>query len=337
MQKNTDLISIIIPVYKVEKYLDRCLESVLNQNYKNTEVILVDDGSPDNCPKICDEWAKKDKRIKVIHKQNGGVSSARNEGLKIAKGEYVCFVDSDDEVLPNYCEDLLKALKDNDADMAIGTMISVDGEVKKILKQPKKQLLINPKNKKDILKMHNSFEYGCIANKIYKKEKIKKQFDENCNYQEDLIFNLHYIKSCEKIVGIKENIYLYYLYRNTLSSHGNIDIYKKILKIYDEKYNLILDIVKDKKYAGYIAGEQFFNIIYYNILGMYRHQVKYEEIEKVFNEICENPKTKDIIKNYWAKTIRTKIIYNSLKNKNLKKLLFWGTLKGKINKIIGKK
>jgi len=93
----------------------------------------------------------------------------------------------------------------------------------------------------------------------------------------------------------------------------------------------------NKKYAGYIAGEQFFNVVYYNILGMYRNQVKYEEIEKVFNEICENPKTKDIIKNYWAKTIRTKIIYNSVKNKNLKKLLFWGTLKGKINKIIGKK
>jgi len=337
MQKNADLISIIIPVYKVEKYLDRCLESVLNQNYKNTEVILVDDGSPDNCPKMCDDWAKKDKRIKVIHKQNGGVSSARNEGLKIAKGEYVCFVDSDDEVLPNYCEDLLKALKDNDADMAIGTMINVHGEVRKIIKQPKKQLLINPKNKKDVLKMHKNSHYVNPINKIYKKEKIKELFNIDYNYGEDLIFNFYYIKNCEKIVIIKQPIYLYHVIQGSLSLHGDINVYKKILKLYDIRYQLIFDIVKDKKYAGYIAGEQFFNVVYYNILGMYRNQVKYEEIEKVFNEICENPKTKDIIKNYWAKTIRTKIIYNSVKNKNLKKLLFWGTLKGKINKIIGKK
>ena len=82
-----DKISIIIPVYKVEKYLDRCVESIVNQSYENIEIILVDDGSPDNCPAICDEWAKKDSRIKVIHKQNAGVSAARNSGMEIAAGE----------------------------------------------------------------------------------------------------------------------------------------------------------------------------------------------------------------------------------------------------------
>ena len=82
------LITIIIPVYKVEDYLDKCVESVVNQTYKNLEIILVDDGSPDNCPKMCDDWAKKDKRIKVIHKENGGLSDARNFGLNYADGEY---------------------------------------------------------------------------------------------------------------------------------------------------------------------------------------------------------------------------------------------------------
>ena len=79
------LISVIVPVYKVEEYLDKCVESIVNQTYKNLEIILVDDGSPDNCPKMCDEWAKKDKRIKVIHKENGGLSDARNTGIDIAK------------------------------------------------------------------------------------------------------------------------------------------------------------------------------------------------------------------------------------------------------------
>ena len=95
---SSELISIIVPVYKVEKYIDRCVESIINQTYKNIEIILVDDGSPDNCPKICDEWAKKDKRIRVIHKENRGVSSARNVGIDVAKGKYIGFVDSDDYI-----------------------------------------------------------------------------------------------------------------------------------------------------------------------------------------------------------------------------------------------
>lgn len=90
------LISIIVPIYNVEKYLDRCVESIVNQSYKNLEIILVDDGSPDNCPKMCDEWAKKDKRIRVIHKENGGVSSARNIGISQSSGDYVTFCDGDD-------------------------------------------------------------------------------------------------------------------------------------------------------------------------------------------------------------------------------------------------
>lgn len=91
-----DLISIIVPVYKVEKYLRRCIQSIICQTYSNIEIILVDDGSPDRCPEICDEYASKDERIKVIHQENKGVSAARNAGLDAAKGEYVAFVDSDD-------------------------------------------------------------------------------------------------------------------------------------------------------------------------------------------------------------------------------------------------
>ena len=93
-----DLISIIIPVYKVEKYLEKCIESVLKQTYTNLQIILVDDGSPDNCGKICDEYAKKDSRIEVIHKANGGLSDARNVGISKAKGRYIGFVDSDDYI-----------------------------------------------------------------------------------------------------------------------------------------------------------------------------------------------------------------------------------------------
>ena len=95
-------VSAIVPVYNVEKYIYRCVDSILNQTFSDFELILVDDGSPDNCPQICDEYAKKDSRIKVIHKENGGLSSARNAGLDIASGEWISFIDSDDWIHKDY-------------------------------------------------------------------------------------------------------------------------------------------------------------------------------------------------------------------------------------------
>ena len=117
------LVSIIVPIYKVEPYLRRCLDSIVNQTYTNLEIILVDDGSPDGCPQICDEYAAKDKRIVVIHKENGGLSDARNAGLDICKGEYISFVDSDDWVANVYIEILSKSITESKADIAICNFI----------------------------------------------------------------------------------------------------------------------------------------------------------------------------------------------------------------------
>lgn len=112
------LISIIVPIYKVEPYLDRCVSSLVNQTYSNLEIILVDDGSPDQCPEICDLWAKKDPRIHVFHKMNGGLSDARNYGTSHAEGEYITFVDSDDCIANNYVEYLYDLLKKENAEIA---------------------------------------------------------------------------------------------------------------------------------------------------------------------------------------------------------------------------
>lgn len=124
------LISIIVPVYNVEAYLERCINSILNQTYKNFELILVDDGSPDNCPRICDEYAKKDSRIKVLHKENGGLSDARNVALGIAGGEYIMFVDSDDLIVPNCLQLVFDSAEKNDADVVVSTRFkSFDDEI----------------------------------------------------------------------------------------------------------------------------------------------------------------------------------------------------------------
>lgn len=100
-KQNKPLISVIVPIYKVENYLNCCINSIINQTYKNLEIILIDDGSPDNCGKICDAFKKEDIRIKVIHEKNNGIGSARNKGLNICNGEYISFVDSDDYIMPN--------------------------------------------------------------------------------------------------------------------------------------------------------------------------------------------------------------------------------------------
>lgn len=124
----SELISVIIPVYKVEDYLEKCVDSVINQTYPNLEIILVDDGSPDRCGVLCDKYAEKDKRIKVIHKENGGLSDARNAGIRIATGEYLAFIDSDDWVESGYFDALYSLLRDNDADLSAMSLCSVDEE-----------------------------------------------------------------------------------------------------------------------------------------------------------------------------------------------------------------
>ena len=119
------LISIIVPVYKVETYLDKCVQSIVDQTYTNLEIILVDDGSPDNCPAMCDAWAKRDSRIKVVHKENGGLSDARNAGMDILSGDYIAFIDSDDYIAPEMLALLYAALQADDSDIAACSVMKV--------------------------------------------------------------------------------------------------------------------------------------------------------------------------------------------------------------------
>lgn len=159
------LVSIIIPIYKVEAYLEKCLDSVLAQTYRDLEIILVDDGSPDRCGEICDRYAEKDKRIRVIHKKNGGLSDARNAGIEIAKGEYITFIDSDDYVAQDHVFSLYKALKDTDSDIAISNIMSVSENGTEIE-------LYCPTRERQVLEQEKVFEtlnQPCACAKLYKR------------------------------------------------------------------------------------------------------------------------------------------------------------------------
>ena len=120
------LVTIVLPIYNVEKYLNRCINSIVNQTYKNLEIILVDDGSPDKCSQMCDEWEKKDTRIKVVHKQNEGLGMARNTGIENATGDYICFFDSDDYLELTAIEKLYKLAKKTDSDIVTYGYSKVD-------------------------------------------------------------------------------------------------------------------------------------------------------------------------------------------------------------------
>lgn len=122
------LISVVLPVYHTERYLDRCVTSVVNQKYSNLEIILVDDGSPDRCPQMCDEWAKKDSRIRVVHKQNAGLGMARNSGIEAATGEYICFFDSDDYVAPDTIEKAYRLAEAEQSDIVVFGLNNVNAE-----------------------------------------------------------------------------------------------------------------------------------------------------------------------------------------------------------------
>ena len=208
------LISVIVPVYKVKKYLRKCVDSILAQTYTNLEIILVDDGSPDNCGIICDEYAAKDSRIKVIHQPNGGLSAARNAGLDIATGDYIGFVDSDDYIDPDMYEKLYNALIENDADVSICNYEYVDDMYQTMnVYSPMENKIYGY-----IEAINNLFvEYYCyyvtVWNRLYKSELLLTlRFEVNKKFEDAFIAH-HIFLKCQKIVTIKDKLY-YYLQRN---------------------------------------------------------------------------------------------------------------------------
>lgn len=206
-------ISVIIPVYKCEKYLAQCIESVLNQTFQDFELILVDDGSLDSSPQICDEYAQKDVRIQVIHKKNGGVSSARNEGIKVARGEYITFIDSDDYIDAEMFQGLYEKIKLNEGDLIISGLRYIFEETKKQIEYPlpDKKFLIQ-----EIDKVYNEiksgFGFSAIYAKLYKTEIIRDNqilYAEDFSILEDGSFVLEYLKYCSICILSNEVFYNY--------------------------------------------------------------------------------------------------------------------------------
>lgn len=204
------LISVIVPVYKVEAYLDRCVESIVNQTYRNLEIILVDDGSPDNCPAMCDEWAKKDSRIKVIHKPNGGLSDARNAGMAIASGEYIGFVDSDDWLAPEMYERLANALEQDGSDIAAcGVEMVWEDETPSCMLTKSGNCVLNREEAMRAI-IEESWLKQPVWYKLYKADQVRDILFPVGKYHEDVFWSYQAIGRAEKVSVIDYVGYFYW-------------------------------------------------------------------------------------------------------------------------------
>lgn len=233
---NNPLVTFVVPVYNVEKYLDRCVESIVNQTYTNLEIILVDDGSPDNCPQMCDEWAKKDSRINVIHKENAGAGMARNAGLDNANGDYIFFIDSDDYVSTQIAEKCLLNAEKYNSDVVIFGRCDTFEDGKQIEKRirAEKMLFDHSAIRNELIPAMLTYEFGIgmsIWSKMYKTETIKKLnkrfVSERELFSEDVYFAIDFFSDIETVSILNENLYYYFVRENSLSRSFNPERHQK--------------------------------------------------------------------------------------------------------------
>jgi glycosyltransferase involved in cell wall biosynthesis len=308
-----ELISVIVPVYNVEKYLSRCVDSIINQTYKNLEIILVDDGSPDNCPAMCDEYVKKDSRIKVIHKENGGLSDARNAGMKVAKGDYIGFVDSDDWIELNMLERLLSEIIKNNCDVAsCGVkMVWEDNSKKSRMLFPIDAdcVIDGTENALDSLMFDNRI-IQTVWNKIYKKSIIENILFPVGKINEDEYWSWRAIAKSKRVICLSEPMYNY-VQRSGSIMRSNSFNPMCVIEAHCLRYNFIVN-----NYPN-LQDKCCINLLYSCLYQAQRAKLllekeKYKEYYKEIKKVVKLHKPrKEALQNFSVKKkVRIKSIYN---------------------------
>lgn len=282
------VVSIIIPVYNSEKYLDKCIISVLNQTFTDFQLILIDDGSTDSSVMICDKYAQMDSRVNVKHIRNGGVSNARNIGIDTACGRYISFIDSDDYIEEDYIKYLYSSLIDNSAQLVLCPIRAIDDKYNRELKVKSGVTYFDNIDKQLFLDLNEQYLLYGPTNKLYLREIIEKnnlRFDTTISYGEDLIFNFTYYKYINKI-SITDKVSYFYVQDNAKSLskkyyENKFDIAKKI-------HFTLLDFFKhinfiDKQSYGLLYGRLFDDV--YNSLFLINHSKFRKGIINKFNYV----------------------------------------------------
>ncbi len=324
MGKQKMLFSIIVPVYKVEKYLKCCVESILTQSYTDFELILVDDGSPDTCPQMCDEYAEKDNRVKVIHKQNGGHSSARRAGLNIAQGEYIIFIDSDDYVAKDYLETFALPIQENGAEVVCLGHVVTD-EVNQLNKPIcyKEGFYDRERMQKEIFPSLIEDENGktfssSLWAKTFKKELIApvlEQIDSRIIIGEDLVCSKSCMYMTKSMYVADKNLYFYRANPQSITKSKKVRSWIELeLRIKTLEKNLSEDINVFEQQLYRDTVRVLFNVV----CSQFNRKEKTKIIVKDIKENLQNGYYEQAIKNCKSKDKKLQFARFALKHK-----LFW--------------
>ncbi len=326
---NNPLVTVVVPVYNVEKYLDRCIDSIVNQTYKNLEIILVDDGSPDDCPQMCDNWAKKDSRIKVIHKKNAGAGMARNTGIEMSCGNYVLFVDSDDYIDLNTIKKCIESIKKTQSDVVMFGRYTVfpDGTAKETPVVSKKSHFSENQIIDDILPGLFVHERGIgisSCNKLFNLQLIKsnnlKYKSEREILSEDAIFHLEFFEFVKSVDIITESFYYYFQNKKSFSQ-----TYRKDLQELNNKFLECCLKISEK----YKNNKRLINCI----LARY-HIYAFAGMKQI--EACDfsDKEKKKMLYNFFQdKHLQESITFGSFKSKSIPLKIFFICIKLKLYRI----
>lgn len=289
------MVSVIIPIYNVEKYLEKCILSIINQTYKNLEIILVDDGSTDMSGAIADEYEKKDKRIRVIHKKNGGLSDARNKGFEIATGEYISFIDSDDYIDLNMYENIMKEFKDSIDVVIFGRYVEFEGYTK--VQCPKENIMDNIQA---IIAL-NSFKGFDMAawDKVYKRKVIENIRFPFGKKSEDYFYTYKAFDQARKIKTISKPYYHYVQRQNSISRSKNISFdaiegSREQVQYFQNKYPNLIEIAYTTLFFSYLS--------IYNVCIRQKKYLNKEQKEQ-FKDECKKI-LKYVLKNEYISLIK---------------------------------
>lgn len=253
MNDKQPLVSVIVPIYNVEKYLRRCVDSILSQSYHNLEVWLVDDGSPDGCPAICDKYAERDNRIKVIHKPNGGLSDARNAALDVAKGEFITFIDSDDYVTPDYVSTLYFLIDRYEAQMSIATWhIFPEGEKPNMPEVTVNELLMDRNTALSNMFYQKGYDVSACV-KMYHRSLFDSIHYPKGQLFEDLQTTFKLMLKCNRVVFTNKPVYFYMFRKGSIEgapfSEKKMDSALQVFKLmrsYEQQLLQVKDALRSK-------------------------------------------------------------------------------------------
>ena len=297
--ENYEKVTVVVPVYNVEKYIGKCIESIIKQNYKNIEIILIDDGSKDSSGKICDQYAKKDTRIKVIHKENNGVSSARNSGIDNATGKYICFVDGDDYVMNDYIEYMLELIKKEKADISICNKMFSNFDNRQTGRERIKQITAEDATEAIL---NYKIPIG-VYSKMFKIDLIKInkiKFFEELFMGEGFNFNVLCFQHAKKIIESNRKIY-YYRRDNSTSATTKFSITKCENSLYamDLMHSKLIiktdRILKSWRYAKWRTYSDAFDYICLG-KGKKDYSEKYKEYRRYIKKEYKSAKYVEISK-----------------------------------------